>query len=143
MWEHIIERHGLDAAKRIRAEEDDSGFIRNYLDAELCEELQLFVYESTPERETRLETRDPRAIREAILAPRYNYGAPDIAVESMQEDGGLVLRHDHFRDGRGLDLARAERVLEYIAKVWRKPVVLHTSDSRSAPYTLSQRAHFL
>jgi len=143
MWEHIIGRHGLEAARRIRAEEDDFGFIRNYLDAEICEQLQLFVFEAARDSDTRLETRDPHAIREAILRPRYNYGAPDIAVESMQEDGGLVLRHDHFRNGRGLDLARAESVLAYIAKVWRRPVSLHTADSRGAPRTLSQSAHFL
>src|SRR5207302_10765785 len=32
MWEDIVEKHGLEAARRICREEDDFGFIRNYLD---------------------------------------------------------------------------------------------------------------
>ena len=31
--------------RRIRRDEDDFGFVRNYLDEELCEKLSLFVYE--------------------------------------------------------------------------------------------------
>jgi stage V sporulation protein R len=38
--------------------------------------------------------------------------------------------HDHQSDGRGVDLARAERVLEYIGRVWRRPVTLHTVGER-------------
>ena len=143
MWERIVEQQGLAAARRICAEEDDFGFIRNYLDAQLCEELQLFVYEAFRDSDTRLATRDLHAVREAILAPKYNYGAPCIAVERLLDDGGLILCHDFARDGRGLDLGRASSVLEYVAKIWRKPVLLHTIDSRGAPYAVSQHAHFL
>jgi len=44
----------------------------------------------------------------------------------MHTDGHLELVHDVSEDGRGLDLSRAERVLAYIAQVWRRPVTLHT-----------------
>ncbi|MFD2272504.1 SpoVR family protein [Undibacterium arcticum] len=37
MWEHIIETRGLAAARQICKEEDDFGFIRNYLDEDLAE----------------------------------------------------------------------------------------------------------
>ena len=47
----------------------------------------------------------------------------------MKHDGTLVLAHDHTSDGRGLDAARA-RVLEYVQRVWRRPVMLQTIDSR-------------
>jgi len=136
MWERIVERQGLAAARRICAEEDDFGFIRNHLDAELCEELKLFVYEAIRDNETRIETRDLHAVREGILAPRYNYGAPCIAVERMQDDFSLVLRHDHQRDGRGLDLNQAQHVMEYIARIWRRPVLLRTVDSRGTLQTV-------
>ena len=55
-------------------------------------------------------------MREAILAPKFNYGAPRIAATEIEDDGTLVLVHDHASDGRGLDLARAERVLEYVIR---------------------------
>ncbi|MBB5606492.1 MULTISPECIES: SpoVR family protein [unclassified Janthinobacterium] len=136
MWEHIIERQGLEKARQICRDDDDFSFIRNYLDAELADALGLFVHESRHDGETRLASRDLQAIREAILAPKYNYGAPCIAVTLLNDDGSLVLRHDHQRDGRGLDLEQAERVLAYVAKVWRRPVSLHTADFRGTPRML-------
>jgi len=137
MWERIIERQGLDAARRICADEDDFGFIRNHLDAELAEELDLFSYQTRKDGETRVISRDIQTVREAILGPRYNYGAPCIAVERMQDDFSLTLRHDHARDGRGLDLELAEQVMNYVARVWRRPVTLKTSDGRGVARTVS------
>lgn len=140
MWEHIIEREGLARARQICRDDDDCSFIRNYLDGELADRLGLFVHESHRDGETRLASRNLSAIREAILAPKYNYGAPCIAVTLLNDDGSLVLRHDHQRDGRGLDLERAEQVLAYIARIWRRPVTLHTADFRGTPRVLRSKA---
>ena len=130
MWEQIIEDKGIEAARRICKEEDDFGFIRNYLTPELAERLGLFVYETEKDGDIRIQQRDIHALREAILAPKFNYGAPRIAATRLHPDGSLELTHDYQSDGRGLDLARAERVLDYIARVWRRPLTLHTiSDS--------------
>jgi stage V sporulation protein R len=126
IWEDVITRLGLERAREICKEEDDFGFIRNYLSVELAEKLDLFVYEADFAGGIRIAGRDIHAIREAILAPKFNYGAPRIAVEAMQLDGSLALIHDHQSDGRGLDIGRAERVLEYVARVWRRPVSLKT-----------------
>ncbi|MBE3024675.1 SpoVR family protein [Janthinobacterium sp. GW458P] len=139
MWERIIERQGLARAREICRDDDDFSFIRNYLDAELADRLGLFVHESRRDGETRLASRELAAIREAILAPKYNYGAPCIAVTLLNDDGSLVLRHDHQRDGRGLDLERAQQVLAYIARVWRRPVTLHTADFRGTPKVLNSK----
>ncbi|MDB5933881.1 MAG: stage sporulation protein [Massilia sp.] len=130
MWEHIIERHGIDKARQVCREEDDFGFIRNYLDSELAEQLDLFVYETRKDGETKVISRDIHGIREAILAPKFNFGAPAVAVARVGADGSLDLRHDYLHDGRGLDLGQAERVIEYVARVWRRPVSLHTVDFR-------------
>ncbi|ELX08734.1 stage V sporulation protein R [Janthinobacterium sp. HH01] len=137
MWEHIVERHGIEGARRICAEEDDFGFIRNYLDAPLADRLDLFSYQVRKDGETRVLSRDIQEVREAILRPRYNYGAPRIAVDRVHDDQSLVLRHDHASDGRGLDLAAAEQVLNYVARIWRKPVTLHTVDFRGAQRVLT------
>ena len=139
MWEHIIERDGIDKARQICREEDDCGFIRNYLDGELAARLDLFVYQARRGGDTSIVSRDLHAIREAILAPKFNFGAPCVTVSKVGADGCLELRHDHLRDGRGLDLAQAERVVEYVARIWRRPVSLHTVDFRGVTRVLPTR----
>jgi stage V sporulation protein R len=139
MWEHIIERHGMEKARQICREEDDFGFIRNYLDRALADRLDLFVYESRKDGETKVVSRDIHAIREAILAPKFNFGAPSIAATRVGPDGGLELRHDYLRDGRGLDLPQAERVMEYVGRIWRRPVSMHTVDFRGVLRVLPAR----
>ena len=137
LWETIVEQRGMDEARRICREEDDFGFVRNYLDRELAEKLDLFAFEAKNDGEIRVVTRDLSAIREAILSPKFNYGAPRIAATEMKQDGSLVLTHDHASDGRGLDVARGNRVIQYIRRVWRRPVRLNTVDSRGEPHELS------
>ena len=139
IWEDLIEKRGLEAARQICKEEDDFGFIRNYLSTELAEKLDLFVYETDQEGGIRIAERDIHQVREAILAPKFNYGAPRIAVSQLHQDGSLELVHDHQSDGRGLDLARAERVLDYIARVWRRPVSLQTVGDSGNPRVISSR----
>jgi len=139
MWEHIIDKFGMDRARQICREEDDFGFIRNYLDQELAEQLDLFVYEMRKDGETKIANRDIRAIREAILAPKYNYGSPCVFVKQVGADGSLDLSHDYLRDGRGLDLLQAEKVIDYVGRVWRRPVSLHTVDFRGVVRVLPAR----
>jgi hypothetical protein len=117
IWEDIIERDGIEAARRICAEEDDFGFIRNH--PVLADKLELFSYQERNDGETRVLSRDIHAVREAILGPKYNYGAPCIAVEQMNDDFSLRLRHDHNRDGRGW--------------IWRRPSKCCNTWRASAP----------
>jgi stage V sporulation protein R len=137
IWEALIEKYGLDAARKICREEDDFGFVRNYLTEDLAEKLELFVFEADAGGEIRILAKDIHAVRESILAPRFNYGAPRIAVSQMHPDGRLNLTHDYQSDRRGLDLSRAERVLDYIARVWRRPVSLQTVGSDGNPRVIS------
>jgi stage V sporulation protein R len=137
MWEHIVEKQGLERARQICREEDDFGFIRNYLEPELAEKLGLFVYEARQDGEIRIAARDINAVRESILAPKFNYGAPRITVGEMKQDGTLVLVHDHASDGRGLDVDKAARVLHYVKRAWRRPVILHTVDAYGSAQELT------
>lgn len=139
IWEDIIEKHGLAAARKICKEEDDFGFIRNYLTADLIEKLDLFVYEQRQDGDIRIAERDIHAVHEAILGPKFNYGAPRIAANHVHVDGSLQLVHDYQSDGRGVDLIRAERVLEYMGRVWRRPVTLHTVGERGEARVVTSR----
>jgi stage V sporulation protein R len=78
-------------------------------------------------------------LHEALLAPKYGFGAPTVSASRVHVDGKLELLHDHVRDGRGLDPERGRRVLEYVARVWRRPVTLVTvdNDHRSVEISVS------
>jgi len=137
LWERIVEKHGIERAREVRRDEDDFGFIRNWLDEELAREAGLFVYEARPGDEIRVATKDINAIREAILAPKFNFGAPRVAAVELKHDGSLTLAHDHASDGRGLDVTRAKRVLEYVHRVWRRPARLTTVNERNEAVELA------
>jgi stage V sporulation protein R len=138
IWEAIVAEHGLERAFEIRAEDDDFSFVRNHLTKELAEELKLFRYERRADGSVTVLDHDIHALREAVLAPKYNFGAPAVLSKHLAHDGALTLQHEHETDGRGLDLDRAERVLGYLHQVWRRPVKLETVDSSGQPKTLER-----
>jgi stage V sporulation protein R len=137
LWEKIIESHGLEAARRIMQEDDDFGFVRNHLTREIAEELELFRFGARSDGQIKVLDRDLHGLHEALLAPKYNFGAPNIAVSQLRNDGSLELQHDHVTDGRGIDVERGRKVLEYIHRVWRRPVTLHTVDQGGADLHLA------
>jgi stage V sporulation protein R len=130
MWESIMDNLGPEKAFAIRAQDDDFSFIRNYLSAELAEELKLFRFKASRDGAIEVVDRDINALRDAILAPKYNFGAPAVSARQVDPDGTLHLFHDHASDGRGLDLERAAKVLDYVHRVWRRPVRLETVNGR-------------
>lgn len=126
MWEKIVEDQGMNKARAIMQQDDDFSFIRNYLSKDMASELGLFTYTASRRGEVSVDESSIESLRETILSPKFNFGAPSIAAINIQTDGTLELEHDHKTDGRGLDLKRAEKVLSYIHRVWRRPVVIHT-----------------
>ena len=137
LWEKIVEDKGMDAACEIRAQDDDFSFIRNHLTEDLAEELDLFKYDVSKDGTVTVAERDIDALRDAVLAPKYNFGAPAVLAVEVSSDGGLQLHHEHETDGRGLDLDRSSKVLEYVHRVWRRPVTLSTVDAKGATKTLT------
>ncbi len=137
MWEKIIAQEGLETARRIMQEDDDFSFVRNHLTRELAEELGLFRFNSRNDGHIKVLEQDLHALKDTLLAPKYNFGAPCVSVARLRSDGTLELEHDHAIDGRGLDLERTRKVLDYVRQVWRRPVVLRTIDQNASPLELS------
>ncbi|HUK01214.1 MAG TPA: SpoVR family protein [Steroidobacteraceae bacterium] len=137
LWEKIIADRGLEAAREIMRQDDDFGFVRNYLTREVAEELGLFRFNARSDGEIKVLETDLNALHEALLAPKYNFGAPNVAVENIRNDGTLELKHISDTDGRGLDVDRSRKVLEYVKRVWRRPVLLHTVDKDGGALELS------
>lgn len=132
MWEKIVERDGLEAARRIMEQDDDFGFVRNHLTRELADELNMFRYHSRADGQIKVMDMDLTALHESLLAPKYSFGAPTVAANHVRVDGTLELLHDHETDGRGLDPERSRKVLDYVQRVWRRPVELHSVDQYGA-----------
>jgi len=132
MWEKIIEAEGLDAARKIMEQDDDFGFVRNHLTRELADELGLFRYNARSDGQIKVLEHELPALHESLLHQKYNFGAPSVAAKHVRVDGTLELAHDHVTDGRGLDLERSRKVLEYVHRVWRRPVILNTVDSQGS-----------
>jgi stage V sporulation protein R len=132
MWEKIIELEGLDAARKIMEQDDDFGFVRNHLTRELADELGLFRYNARSDGQIKVLEHELPALHESLLHQKYNFGAPSVAAKHVRVDGTLELFHDHVTDGRGLDLERSRKVLEYVHRVWRRPVILNTVDSQGS-----------
>src|SRR5882724_10918941 len=137
MWEKIVEKEGMDAARNIMEQDDDFGFIRNHLTRELADELGLFRFSARNDGHVKVLEHDLTALHEAVLSPKYNFGAPSVSATHVRTDGTLELTHDNSVDGRGLDLERSRRVLDYVQRVWRRPIVLNTVNQAGSTLELT------
>jgi stage V sporulation protein R len=137
MWEKIVEEQGLEAARSIMQQDDDFGFIRNHLTRELADELQLFRFNQRNDGQVKVLEHDLTGLHEALLSSKYNFGAPTVSATHVRGDGTLELTHEHVVDGRGLDLERSRRVLDYVQRVWRRPIVLTTVNQAGSPLELT------
>lgn len=137
IWEKIVEQRGLEHARKIMCEDDDFSFIRNHLTQEIATELQLFRFRGPATGTLTVQESDLSALHDALLQPKYGFGAPTVSASRIHVDGKLELIHDHVTDGRGLDPDRGRKVLEYIARVWRRPVTIVTVNNENNPMELS------
>jgi stage V sporulation protein R len=137
MWEKIVEAEGLDAARNIMQQDDDFGFIRNHLTRELADELGLFRFSARSDGQVKVLEHELTGLHEAILSPKYNFGAPTVSATHVRTDGTLELTHDNSVDGRGLDLERSRKVLDYVQRVWRRPIVLTTVNQAGSTLELT------
>jgi stage V sporulation protein R len=137
LWERIIAEHGVEYARRVMEQNDDFAFIRGYLTSEAAAELNLFRYKGPARGPYQVQDEDLDSLHEALLRPKFSFGAPTVAVERLRVDGTLELVHDHATDGRGLDHERSARVLDYLVKIWRRPIVLASVDGEGRTLQLT------
>jgi stage V sporulation protein R len=139
MWEHIerklndgkewtpemIDSPGTRRIFEIRELESDVSFLRNYLDKELVEECDLYIYELEGNEWTIVE-KDHEKIRDMLVASMTNFGHPRIVAADADLDGNGELKLRHCFEGQELDLPYAQKTLEYIQKLWGRRVHLET-----------------
>jgi stage V sporulation protein R len=111
----------------VRELESDVSFLRNYLTEELCEELDLFVYELVDEEEWTVTEKRWERVRDRLVSNMTNFGFPYIVVADGDYNGNRELYLKHLYEGSELDLDYARRVLEHVHTLWGRPVHLETS----------------
>ena len=80
LWERIVDKHGLARARQVMKEEDDFGFIRNYLDRELAENS---ICSST-----RCARATKSASRTATSRPCAKRSSPQVQLRRAARGGG-------------------------------------------------------
>jgi stage V sporulation protein R len=125
----------------IRRQENDISFLTNYLTQDLVDQLEMFAYgyacEHGPQErkkcqkcgEIEIKSRKVEDVIQSLTASRYNFGAPRILVKKWSDDGSLLLEHERG-DVNPLDLKYAEKTLEYLHELWKKPIQLNTYNSQ-------------
>jgi stage V sporulation protein R len=117
---------GLEKIFEVRELENDVSFLRNYLTEELCEELDLFVFELVEEEEWTITEKRWQKVRDQLVANMTNFGFPYLQVEDGDYNGNRELYLKHCYEGTELDLRYARKALEHVQTLWGRPVHLET-----------------
>ncbi len=117
---------GREKMFEVRELESDISFLRNYLTEELCEELDLFVYQLVDEEEWTVTEKNWEKVRDQLVANMTNFGFPYIEVVDGDYDGNRELYLMHRYEGVELDMKYARKTLEYVYKLWGRDVHLET-----------------
>ena len=126
IFEDIEKRFGRDKIFEVRELDNDVSFLRNYLTEELCEELDLFVFELVDEEEWTVTEKRWEKVRDQLVANMTNSGFPYIVVADGDYGGNRELYLKHLYEGTELDGRYAQKTLEHIYKLWGRPIHLET-----------------
>jgi stage V sporulation protein R len=110
----------------VREMENDVSFLRNYLTEELCEELDLFVYELIEDEEWTITEKRWKRVRDQLVANMTNFGFPYIEVADGDYNNNRELYLRHAYEGAELDARYARKALEHVYTLWGRPVHLET-----------------
>ncbi|HHY26128.1 MAG TPA: SpoVR family protein [Desulfitobacterium dehalogenans] len=125
IWDHLAGRYDWETLFEIREMENDISFVRNYLNQELVEDLNLFNYRKVGAHWQVTDTAWEK-VRDNLVKQLINGGHPRILVMDgdYEGKGGLYLVHGH--EGVDLDLVYLEKTLQLLQTLWGKGVYLET-----------------
>jgi len=110
----------------VRELDNDISFLRNYLTEELCEELDLFVYQLIDDEEWTVTEKAWEKVRNQLVANMTNFGFPYIEIVDGDYNHNRELYLMHRFEGVELDMKYARKTLEYVYKLWGRKVHLET-----------------
>lgn len=128
MFQHIKKKKGIEECFIARESCHDGAFIRQYLDEEICAELNMFSYSKKRfEGITIDDVSDDEGwenIRNDLAKSVGGGSIPVVYVDEVRRNGELIIRHEH--DGRDLELDHAKNVVRHIRTLWNNDVKLYT-----------------
>src|SRR5690349_4092917 len=117
---------GRDKIFEVRELDNDVSFLRNYLTEELCEELDLFVFELVEEEEWTITEKRWEKVRDQLVSNMTNFGFPYLQIEDGDYNRNRELYLKHRYEGTELDMRYARKALEHVYTLWGRPVHLET-----------------
>jgi stage V sporulation protein R len=110
----------------VRQLDNDISFLRNYLTKELIEDLDLFVFQLRDEEEWVITEKNWERVRNQLVADMTNFGFPYIEVLDGDYNRNRELYLRHRFETAELDIDYAQKTIEYVYKLWGRPVYLET-----------------
>ena len=117
---------GREKIFEVRELDNDISFLRNYLTESLCEEMDLFVYELVDEEDWTVTEKKWERVRDQLVGNMTNFGFPYMEVVDGDYKGNRELYLKHRHEGVDLDMKYGRKTLEYVHKLWGRPVHLET-----------------
>ena len=109
----------------MRELDNDVSFLRNYLTEDLIKDLDLYLYKKEGD-EWVIAEKNWQKVRDTIVSNMTNFGYPYLVVDNGDYHGNRELYIKHLYEGQELDLAYAEKTLQYVYLMWGRPVHLET-----------------
>jgi stage V sporulation protein R len=125
IYEHLRETGGEEALWLAREVDDDVSFIRNYLDEDLVEALDLYTWAVQDDKVVVTDT-DWQRVRDHLVRELVHGGIPVIHVDDGDYNHRRELYLIHRHEGQDLDLPYAEQTLRHVYRLWGRPVHLET-----------------
>lgn len=117
----------------VRRTHMDWFFIDEFLNRDIVEKLQLYVYyekERDSYYESVVEVVGWKSVKEYLVQSLMNWGIPRILVVDGNYKGSSQLYLKHVYEGMPLDDEYCRKTLEQIYLLWNRPVFLETFESR-------------
>ncbi|WP_425802034.1 SpoVR family protein [Desulfitobacterium sp. Sab5] len=125
IWESLAEKKDLEYLFEVREVENDVSFIRNYLDRELVDKLNLFNYRKVGANWQVTDT-EWEKVRNSLVQQLVNGGHPRINVVDGDYEGKRTLYLRHAHEGQDLDVVYLEKTLILVQSLWGRAVALET-----------------
>jgi stage V sporulation protein R len=135
---------GLEKIMEVRRTHMDWFFIDEFLNREVTEELQLYIYRESNKGGTHFDLEvtetDWRKVKRLLVQSLMYWGIPRIMVidGNYRNSSQLYLKHEF--EGLPLDEEYCRKTLEHIHTLWGRPVYLesHNSDDAKVVYFVDQ-----
>ena len=116
---------GIEKMFDVRSTMTDPLFIRNFLDADTIEELDLFAFEKIG-KDWVIRDTDPSTVRDALMTQMMGH-QPIIYVidDDYKESRELLLIHEF--NGKTLDEEHTRKSMGHLTTLWKRPVHLRSA----------------